>query len=127
MLWWLYEILFWVLLVLSAPYYLSRMKRRGGYAKDFGERFGRLSPEKTAKLRNLRPLWIHAVSVGEVDLALHFIEAFRKKSDIPVVLSTTTSTGHALALRKLPSNVPIFYYPLDSRFCFRPIHRLMQP
>ncbi len=127
MFWWLYEIVFWMVLLLAGPYYLSRMRHRGGYAQDFGERFGFLNRSKREALRGLKPIWIHGVSVGEVDLALHLIESIRNKTDVKIVLSTTTSTGHALALQKLPPDISIFYYPLDSQFCFVPLHRLLHP
>ncbi len=127
MLWWIYEIVFWTALLIASPYQLLRMRRRGGYARDFGERFGSFSPAKKARLQNLKPIWIHGVSVGEVDLAIHLISALRKKTAIPILLSTTTSTGHALALRKLPAEVPVIYYPLDSRFCFTRVHKLIRP
>ncbi|MDD2708214.1 MAG: 3-deoxy-D-manno-octulosonic acid transferase [Verrucomicrobiae bacterium] len=125
---WIYEILFWMGLALAAPFYLLRMRRRGGYARDFMERFGVFSREKAGRLRDLKPVWLHAVSVGEVDLALQLIEQLRSRPDCPpLALSTTTSTGHAMAAKKLPPNVPLFYYPLDSRFCFGRVHRLLQP
>lgn len=130
MIWWLYECLFWIGLVLISPYYVLRMKRRGGYARDFLERFGVFDSAKRNRLDGLRPIWIHAVSVGEVDLALQLIAKLRnsaKTASLPLALSTTTSTGHALAAQKLPPDVPLFYYPLDSRLCFERVHRLLQP
>ena len=128
MLWWIYEFIFWVALLVASPYYLLRMKRRGGYAQDFMERFGVFARAKRERLRYLRPVWIHAVSVGEVDLALQVIQKLLKMpTPPPMALSTTTSTGHALAARKLPAEIPLFYYPLDSRFCFGKTHRLLCP
>ncbi len=124
----LYELLFWPALLLASPYYLRRMRRRGGYGRDFGERFGRFHPEKRARLRDLRPVWIHAVSVGEVGVALDLIRKLRERQErLPLALSTTTSTGRALAARGLPPDVPLFYYPLDSRLCFGAAHRLLRP
>lgn len=128
MLWWIYELVFWAALAMVSPYYLLRMKRRGGYARDFMERFGIFEQTKLKNLRGMRPVWIHAVSVGEVNLALQLIQKLLERSNPPsLVLSTTTSTGHALAARKLPPHVPLFYYPLDSRFCFGRIHNFLLP
>ena len=137
---WLYELIFWVALALVSPYYFLRMKRRGGYARGFLERFGFFESVKRSRLRDLRPIWIHAVSVGEVNLALQLIEKLRLPADTsttsgahskprmpPLALSTTTSTGHAFAAQKLPPDIPLFYYPVDSRFCFGRVHRLLQP
>lgn len=128
MLWLLYEILFWFAVLISAPHYALRMRRRGGYASGFMERFGRYSPEKLKTLSKLKnPVWIHAVSVGEVNLALEFIAKLRETfPQLHLILSTTTSTGHALAIQKAPENCCVIYYPLDSRFCFQSLHRKVQ-
>jgi 3-deoxy-D-manno-octulosonic-acid transferase len=124
MFWWFYDFIFWFGLILAAPHYLLRMRKRGGYAQDFGERFGCYNETKRKKLQGKELIWIHAVSVGEVNLAFQLIEEIKKaEPKSSLLLSTTTSTGHALALQKLPSDVPVIYYPLDSRFCFRQIHR----
>lgn len=124
----LYEFLFWPAVALASPYYLRRMWRRGGYGQDFGERFGRFDAAKRARLRDLRPVWIHAVSVGEVGVALDLVRELRARPGCPpLAVSTTTSTGHALAAKRLPPDVPLFYYPLDSRLCFGAVHRLMRP
>ncbi len=128
LLWFFYEPLFWLVFLLLSPYYVMRMARRGGYARGFLERFGTFCPEQRARLGGGRPIWIHAVSVGEVELALRLIERIRARSGATaLVLSTTTSTGHAVAARKLDREVGLFYYPLDSFFCFRRVHRLLQP
>lgn len=127
MLWWIYEIFFWTALFIASPYYLFRMRRRGGYVKGFIERFGFFKRTQWHHSREDRPIWVHAVSVGEVDIALRLIHKFQEASNVGFVLSTTTSTGHALAARKLPSNVSLFYYPLDSRFCFKRTHHLLSP
>jgi 3-deoxy-D-manno-octulosonic-acid transferase len=124
----LYEILFWIAFALSSPYYLLRMRRRGGYAQDFLERFAIFSAAKKQQLRKLKPVWIHAVSVGEVNLALKLIERMRADATRPpLLLSTTTSTGHALASQKLPADVPLIYYPVDSLLSFARVHHLANP
>src|SRR5688572_19606683 len=48
-----------------------------------------------------RRIWIHAVSVGEVDVALHLIEAFHHEDpNVEFVLTTVTRDGHRLAARR---------------------------
>lgn len=129
MFWFLYEILFFVGVLVTGPYYLFRMRRRGGYAKNFAERFGIYSDSVHDKLSRLKnPVWIHAVSVGEVQLAFSLIEALQKKHHgLDLILSTTTSTGYALAKERENSNMAVVYYPMDSRFFFRKIHRIAKP
>ena len=129
MIWFVYELLFFVGLLLTGPYYLFRMRRRGGYAKNFGERFGVYSEPVREKLsRLINPVWIHAVSVGEVQLAFSLVEALQKKHpNLDLILSTTTSTGYALAKEKESDRVAVVYYPMDSRLFFRRLHRLAHP
>ena len=40
MIWWIYNLVFPVAFVLMLPHFLLRMLRRGGYARDFAQRFG---------------------------------------------------------------------------------------
>jgi len=67
---WLYRILFLPLLFLLAPYYLWRMRRRGGYTENFSHRFGGtgLLPPKRKEVHRI---WLQAVSVSKSMLA-HF-------------------------------------------------------
>ncbi|MBQ9881684.1 MAG: 3-deoxy-D-manno-octulosonic acid transferase [Synergistes sp.] len=72
--------------------------------------------QKISLLNGERPLWIHAVSVGEVQAAVPFIKAARDDGFAGrIVLSTTTQTGRAMAER-LASGLYDFhiYYPWDK-------------
>lgn len=73
------------------------------------------SPDLRAFLKKSRPLWVHAVSVGEVQSASSFISEIRK-GDVSeaVVLSTTTTTGQEMAQKLLSQDIAHhFYYPWD--------------
>ncbi len=109
----IYNLLLPVALLLSLPGYLAKMFRRGNYGRGFGERFSIYRRDKRAALAALdRPLWIHAVSVGEVNIAKKLIVALRgAEPGLPVVLSTTTPTGFAIAERS-DADVAI-YNPVD--------------
>jgi 3-deoxy-D-manno-octulosonic-acid transferase len=112
----LYNLLFNVGFVLSAPYYFAKMRRRGDWRPGFGERFGKYDGRLKQSLTNRRVLWIHAVSVGEVNLALQLIRAFEARlPNHKLVVSTTTTTGMAELARRLPSHVSRIYYPIDRR------------
>ncbi len=110
-----YNLLFPFAFVLYLPVFVMKLIRRGGYARDFAERFGVYGRAKKAALRALdRPVWVHAVSVGEAVAALSFIRRWQeRRPDLSFVLSTTTTTGHALAAKKLPEGVCLIYCPLD--------------
>jgi len=110
---WLYRILFLPLLLLLTPYYLWRMRCRGGYRENFGQRFGGTDP-LPAKAPGARRIWLQAVSVGEMLALAPLLEAFRREGHTEVYLTTTTSTGYRLAREKYAAlTVGISYFPLD--------------
>ena len=62
-------------------------------------------------------LWVHAISVGEVEAARTFVPALAAAfPDHDVVVSTTTMTGRERA-RKLFPGLPVFHWPLDLLPC----------
>lgn len=112
----LYNILFTIFFVLSAPYYFMRMRRRGNWQRGFPERFGRYSTKLKQAITNRHTLWIHAVSVGEVNVCTQLIRALEPRApNLKIVVSTTTTTGMAELRRKLPTHVSKIYYPIDRR------------
>jgi 3-deoxy-D-manno-octulosonic-acid transferase len=102
-------------LLASLPAQLLKLRRRGGTTRDLAERLGHFTPATSNRLAALdKPWWIHAVSVGEVLVASKFIAAVRAlRPNAPLVLSTTTTTGHAVAVREVPADVPVIYNPVD--------------
>lgn len=60
-------------------------------------------------------LWVHSVSVGEVQSALSLIEAAGADSGLPCVLSTVTTTGRTMAEKLTSRFVDRFVYsPWDT-------------
>ncbi len=112
----LYNILFLVFFVLSAPYYFWRLRRRGDWVQGFGQRFAKHDPSLKQALTNRHVVWLHAVSVGEVNLCTQLIRALEPRiPNAKLLVSCTTTTGMAELRRRLPSHVSKIYYPLDRR------------
>ena len=112
----LYNILFTIFFVLSSPYYFRRMRRRGNWRRGFRERFARYDPNLKQALTNRQVIWLHAVSVGEVNLCTQLIRALElRMPNIKFVVSTTTTTGMAELRRRLPTHISKIYYPIDRR------------
>lgn len=104
----LYRLLFFPILFIVLPCYLYTMIRRGGYGACFWHRFGYV-PKPTVG----HPIWIQAVSVGEVEALKPLLIALQQKN-IPVYLTTTTSTALGVARTKYTSLVDrLAYFPLD--------------
>lgn len=107
----IYNLLFPVFLLLSLPGYLIKMKRRGGFGTGLSERFGIYRCPASAEPKG--GLYVHAVSVGEVFIALKFIREWIKTHPEPVVLATSTATGHQVVRDAALPGVRPLYSPLD--------------
>src|SRR4029450_5357800 len=107
--------LFWPIgLLFFLPGYLVKMIRRGGYREKFGQRLGIYDRELRVRLSKQKSTWLHAVSVGEVNVALKLDNALRAlEPDLPCVLTPTTTTGFALANTNAPAWIDAMYTPLD--------------
>ncbi|PYK74051.1 MAG: 3-deoxy-D-manno-octulosonic acid transferase [Verrucomicrobia bacterium] len=123
-----YNLLWPVGLLLFLPGYLAKMFRRGGYRRNFGQRLGFYSAESRERLRGKHPTWIHAVSVGEIVIALKLADELRAlRPDLKCVLTTTTTTGHALAEKTAPQWMQVLYAPLDFWPVMRRAFRVIAP
>ncbi|MDB6136698.1 MAG: 3-deoxy-D-manno-octulosonic acid transferase [Verrucomicrobiales bacterium] len=112
----IYNLLLPFVLLILLPASVLKMRRRGGYGSKFWQRFGFFrGPEKQRLADGAgRCLWIHAVSVGEVNVARKLIDQLlRLRPDQPIVLSVTTSTGYAVAVEKAPPSLTVIYSPVD--------------
>ena len=125
----IYSLLMGLVALLLTPYWIVQGLRHGKYFSNLGQRLGFSFPT-LSKLSENRPgaIWIHAVSVGEalsgITLAKRLKQAYPER---PLVMSTTTLTGQALARERMPFADAIFYFPLDWAFCVRRAMRAVRP
>jgi 3-deoxy-D-manno-octulosonic-acid transferase len=93
-----------------------RMQQRGNWRPGFSERFGKFSNIFKQSITNRQVLWLHAVSVGEVNVCTQLIRALEPRMpNLKIVVSTTTTTGMAELKKKLPTLISKIYYPIDHR------------
>ena len=109
----LYNLLFIPALLLLLPGYLLRIKKRGGYGHKAQQRFGILDQETLDRIGTGR-IWIQAVSVGEVGIALKFIREFHGRNPSSrFLVSSTTSTGLAILEKSASSWLEPIANPVD--------------
>lgn len=110
----LYNILFWGFFLVASPYYFWRLLRRGNWLAGFGERFGQYDTKLKQAITNRHNLWVHAVSVGEVNLTTQLIRTLEPRlPNAKIIVSTTTTTGMGELKKKLPTHISKIYYPVD--------------
>ncbi len=109
-------------LAVLSPLVLYRAVRFGRYRRGIGEKLWGLSPARAAQLRSGddRPLvWIHAVSVGEVNLLPGVVRQLT--AEVPaarVAISASTDTGYDVAVRHFGPE-QVFFCPLDFSWAVR--------
>jgi len=124
-----YSFLMGLAALLLLPYWLVQGLRQGKYLSNLGERLGFSFPSLgNLPLDHPGAIWLHAVSVGEVlsgvSLARRLKEAYPER---PLVVSTTTITGQALARERLTFADAVIYFPLDWGFSVRRALRAVRP
>jgi len=107
-----------------SPVIIYRAIRHGRYRSGWAQRFGRISRRCSEK----KCIWLHAVSVGEVNAAKTIIKEIETKfSDYEIVISTTTDTGFACATNLFNRDHQVFYFPFDFSVVMHRAFRRIQP
>ena len=116
----LYDLIFIIFAIIYLPYFLLKKKPHQG----FTQRLGFLPTH----LKLERPIWIHAVSVGEAKiagvLAKQLRQFYPKKR---FVFSTVTTTGNRIVRSFQSKDDFIFYLPLDLSFITKRVINKLRP
>ncbi len=119
---WLLNVIYCLLIAAVAPILLYRRLVHGKYRTGWNQKLWGLLPLR----RSDRPLiWLHAVSVGEVLQLQTVVQELQcRLSGWDFLITTTTSTGYAVAKREFPA-FQVCYFPLDfSWTCRRALSRV---
>lgn len=115
----LYTLLMYLATPLIVMRLLTRGMRYGNYHQRWPERFGIF---RAPDLRG--SIWVHAVSVGEVNAAEPLIKALREDyPNAPLVVTTVTPTGSARVQQLFGDSVFHVYLPYDLPFS---VHRFLK-
>lgn len=121
MLFWIYN----VLLILALPFLSVQLTLRALFSKKRSF-ISYLFPKLPEYDFQKKTIWIHAVSLGEVNTASHFIGLLAKEAKgCQIYLSTVTETGFLAALKL--KHVKVFYLPLDITFLQKRIIKALKP
>jgi 3-deoxy-D-manno-octulosonic-acid transferase len=120
----LLNLVYFAVLAVFSPLIVWRAIRTGKYRDGFAQKLLGRVPRREGEGTCV---WIHAVSVGEVNLMATTIGQLRAThSDWKIVVSTTSRTGCELA-RKKYSDLTVFYCPLDFSWAVRTAMRRVCP
>jgi 3-deoxy-D-manno-octulosonic-acid transferase len=123
-----YNLLYPLGLLLFLPGQISKLLRRGNYQHKFGQRFGVYDRDVQSRLASHRCTWIHAVSVGEVAIALKLSTKLKELDpEFFGVLTTTTTTGFAFATQEAGEGMEVLYSPLDFWPIMRRAYAVIRP
>ncbi len=123
----LYDILLILFFIIGFPFFLYKRLVEGKYREGIKERFGFI-PSYLKHLKEERPVWIHAVSVGEVMATAPLVE--RLKGEYPrikIVLSTVTSTGNRVARSRIRGVDYVIYFPFDLSLIVKRVIGFINP
>ncbi|MCR9576095.1 lipid IV(A) 3-deoxy-D-manno-octulosonic acid transferase [Vibrio alginolyticus] len=123
----LVRIVYTLLLALASPLLLFGLYKSKPNKPKFGSRwkehFG-----ITPKLKsNDKPIWIHAVSVGESIAATPLIKALKEQNPEQSILVTTTTSTGAEQIAKLGDLIEHRYMPIDFGFAIKGFLKAVQP
>jgi 3-deoxy-D-manno-octulosonic-acid transferase len=123
-----YNLLYPLGLLLFLPGQISKLLRRGNYRHKFGQRLGVYDRDVHARLASHRCTWIHAVSVGEVAIALKLSAKLSELDpEFFCALTTTTTTGFAFATQEADERMEVLYSPLDFWPIMRRAYAVIRP
>ena len=124
-----YNLLFTIGFALTWPYFTYLIWRRQPFWERLGERLGHYPDAiKEWLKKSERPVWIHAVSVGEVLLARVLVRELRRhRPNLRVFLTVGTPTGRRVAEPLLDDKTCVVYVPTDFYYSMMRAFRRVNP
>ncbi len=124
----IYNILLMILTIVLSPVLLFKVVTGAKYRGGISQKLGRVRKRVKQVIGTSRPIWVHAVSVGEVMAAHPLIRELRKKyPGIKLILSTVTVTGNYTAVQRVPEADAVFFFPFDYPWIVRRVIRRINP
>jgi 3-deoxy-D-manno-octulosonic-acid transferase len=124
----LYNLILVLATIILSPYMLFKLATVPKYRGGISQKLGRVRKGVLKVLGGTRPIWVHAVSVGEVMAAHPLIRELKKKyPGRKLILSTVTVTGNFTAKQRVPEADAVFYFPFDYPWIVRRVIQKINP
>jgi 3-deoxy-D-manno-octulosonic-acid transferase len=121
---WLLDVAYFFALVAALPWIVWSMLVRGKYREGYAQKLFGLVPRHGG---DGPCIWLHAVSVGEVNVLGTLISSIESRwPDMQIFISSTTKTGFDLACRRYARHT-VFYCPLDFTWAVRRAMNRIRP
>ncbi len=121
---WTLNAAYLAVLLLASPWLLWSAWRHGKYREGFAEKLLGRVPVRTSQRACV---WLHAVSVGEVNLLATTLKQISGcRPDWDVAISTTTKAGYDLAKKKYAEHT-VFYCPVDFSWATKRAMQRVRP
>jgi len=113
------RLIYTAIFYLALPLYFIRLIIRAVQNPDYLKRWGeRLGYGSNLPTEGKAVLWIHAVSVGEVNASIPLVRSLLDTySNSEILVTTSTPTGSKILLDKMGARVKHQYVPLDLPAC----------
>lgn len=120
----IYSLLFLLLL----PVILIRLFQRGRKAPEYKDRIKERFGFFIKPVLHQRPIWVHAVSVGETLAIAPMVKALKQQyPNTPIVMTCTTPTGSERIKAIFGEGVFHVYAPYDEYTCVKRFYNKMNP
>ena len=116
--------LYLLLLVIVSPWFVWRSWNHGRYRRGWTDKLlGLCQPPPTSQSL----VWLHAVSVGEVQVLRTLVETLEsERPDLCLAISVSTDSGMDLARKLFPKHY-LFFAPFDFTWSIKKTLRVLRP
>ena len=117
-----------ILSIIAFPVLVVALVVRRKYREGLCQRMGFIPKSVHDQLKGIHPIWIHAVSVGEVIASIPIIKKIKEVyPQKKIVLSTITFTGNDTARKKISEIDFLIYFPYDFFFIVKKVLTIINP
>ncbi len=121
-----YDVAFALASGIFVPYALLRMLGTSSFRAGIAQRLSlRASPQNGQF--DADPLWVQAVSLGEVKSVAPLVRKINESRARPVLLTTTTETGFRVAAELLEAKNAVAFFPLDFSLIVKRVLTRVRP